>query len=362
MNYVCEICNYTVNTISYLCYHKREKHTYSNCIIKPCSLCEKNFHNPVNYTQKKCQECRDLQRSLNTNDLVYGTYVYNNNKRYYVDKGFVTEVCSIYDCNNNKYCDHMKQPMTVCKTTKCSYMYVDNGYTNCNRCRMKNNKAKNILRGKIIQLKKELGGKCIDCNISTLYILEFDHIDSSKKTNQITKMVPKDWPNEVKNIELRCANCHRIKSHNEIIKKYQQLEPSSSRKSKQKLNDYINQIKILIGCCQICGWTIDNQIDLCVVLEFDHFKNNKTKQVSNLGSIKLRLNEIIKCRCICRACHQITTCLQRGGKMLQLQMLKKEYDILYEKYINENDNLLMNKEVYDITKKLYKDKFPEIFE
>ncbi|MFM1809877.1 MAG: hypothetical protein RLZZ382_1102, partial [Bacteroidota bacterium] len=34
------------------------------------------------------------------------------------------------------------------------------------------------------ELKKQLGGKCNYCNEDTLYKLEFDHIDPSKKTKQ----------------------------------------------------------------------------------------------------------------------------------------------------------------------------------
>jgi hypothetical protein len=196
----------------------------------------------------------------------------------------------------------------------------------------------------------------------TRYKLEFDHIDPSKKTKQITRMSPKDWYKEIDNIALRCANCHRIKSYSELIKQNTDLPDNSSRKAKRKLNEQTHVIKQSVGCCQICGWTSGNINDLCVVLEFDHINDDKLQQVSNLASIRLRIEEIIKCRCICRACHQITTCMQRDGIMLQLQMSEEEYKELYDKYMNKDTNKIMNDEIYNITKELYQHQFPDIFE
>lgn len=361
MTFTCKDCGYVVNTFSYLCYHRREKHTHSDCIVKICGLCEKQFYSPENYPQKKCQECRDLQRNLNTNDLVHETYVYNENKRYYVDKGFVTQVCSIYDCEKDLNCEHMQKQLTTCQGSKCLKMFVANGYNFCDCCRNRGHVSKNKTRDKTIKLKQTLGGKCVDCHVDTLYILEFDHIDPSKKTKQITRMSPNDWHKEIDNIALRCANCHRIKSYKELKEKHKDAPNSRKKTYNEIILKQIHHIKKQISACQICGWNTNIQDDLCVVLEFDHINDDKDKQVSLIVTLKNKLKEIIKCRCICRACHQITTCMQRDGIMLQLQMSEEEYKELYDKYMNKDTNKRMNDEVYTITKQLYQDQFPEIF-
>jgi len=75
-----------------------------------------------------------------------------------------------------------------------------------------------------LKLKREfvdrLGGKCIDCGYSAhLAALDFDHIDPSTKSfNIATALATKDYyivRDEVDKCVLRCANCHRIRSHNE---------------------------------------------------------------------------------------------------------------------------------------------------
>ena len=74
-------------------------------------------------------------------------------------------------------------------------------------------------RLKIIRrLVDELGGKCIDCGFKAhLAALEFDHVDPSTKKFEIGRRIcQKDYLellDEVKKCVLRCANCHRIKTH-----------------------------------------------------------------------------------------------------------------------------------------------------
>lgn len=353
----CNICNYVTNSESMLWYHKREKHTFINCIETICSLCDKTFQNPNN--NQKCEDCRNLQNSLNTNTLIFNTYVYNNKKRYYVNKGFVTEVCPVYMCNNDIYCDiHNNKTVSICNSTKCLRMFVENEHTCCDNCRDKNNKSKNKIRNNLIELKQHLGGQCVNCNENKLYCLEFDHIDPNKKTKQITRMCSKNWYKELDNIQLLCGNCHRIKSYKETLEKHKNVKETKSTKSKKQLVQHINKIKLKIGKCQICEWTHQDNNFLGCVMEFDHINNNKIKQVSKLCGLKARLEEIIKCRQICRKCHQTTTCLQRGGKMLQAQMSDIEYSQLYDKYMNKENAEAMNREVINVTKEL----FPEFFE
>ena len=65
------------------------------------------------------------------------------------------------------------------------------------------------------ELIKKLGGKCRECGNKDMRVLDINHIDRKKKTR------PKDghynwsrrfkeWYANLDNLELLCANCHRI--------------------------------------------------------------------------------------------------------------------------------------------------------
>ena len=105
----CNLCNFQASSKSYLYLHKREQHSYFNCLFIKCSLCLKEFYSPIinqkrNEYALKCENCRQLQKTLNTNDLILNTFVYDKQKRYLVCQGFVKEVCNIYTCNNDIKC------------------------------------------------------------------------------------------------------------------------------------------------------------------------------------------------------------------------------------------------------------------
>lgn len=58
---------------------------------------------------------------------------------------------------------------------------------------------------------------CIDCGNDNPIILEFDHRDGEKKLYNVADMVraPMSWANievEIAKCDVRCANCHRIRT------------------------------------------------------------------------------------------------------------------------------------------------------
>lgn len=62
-----------------------------------------------------------------------------------------------------------------------------------------------------------LGGRCARCDITDPRVLEIDHIDGSKKLrpphrNYSTPVRVKLWAREMDNLQVLCANCHRIKT------------------------------------------------------------------------------------------------------------------------------------------------------
>ena len=80
--HVCKECDKTFSSQANLYAHKREKHTFFNTIEMTCTCCLQIFNSVVfntirnNNCYTKCEECRDLQKLLCTNDLVHNTYVY----------------------------------------------------------------------------------------------------------------------------------------------------------------------------------------------------------------------------------------------------------------------------------------------
>lgn len=72
---------------------------------------------------------------------------------------------------------------------------------------------------KKIEIVKELGGKCVECGNEDMRVLDINHID--RKLKKIApKRAPKraytwsfrlkEWRENMGNLELLCANCHRI--------------------------------------------------------------------------------------------------------------------------------------------------------
>lgn len=315
--------------------HKREKHTFKNTINITCPSCLNNFNSPIfnprlNKYYDRCEDCRDLANKLSTRPLTNNTYVYGLNKeRFFIDKGKNIKVCSVYNCLNSFNCnDHKDIDIVQCFGSKCNNCYVKNKFNFCDLCRNMNDKSKNIKRENVKQFKKELGGKCVDCGFNELFYLEFDHIDPNKKTIQITRSPKNKWENEKFNLELRCGRCHRIKSNKEM-KIFTNTDISNKyAKSKIDKKEFVKEIKKLIGNCQICGWTYENKDEMCCALDFDHVSDEKYKQISRLYTFKKEtiVNEIRKTRLLCRHCHELNTCLQRGGKSLLFYYSKEEID------------------------------------
>lgn len=353
--YSCETCKKQFSSKSSLFVHKREKHTHNRTNILECTCCKQNFHSvtfnvPKNIYYTKCEECRELQRDLSTNHLEDGTFVYGlNKKRYFIDKGSTISACSIYTCDNLLPCfEHSQDNVTQCKG--CNNCYIVNNFNECQRCRTINHYSKNRLRQRVKEFKEELGGKCVDCGFDELFFLEFDHIDPSKKKKQITRSAPKDWEQEKDNLELRCGRCHRYTT----ALKRKSNGTSRSKKYTNKRKQLAHSVKIEIGKCQLCDWTVDNHTHLCAALDFDHIYDEKYKQVSGLYSRPLEtlINEIAKTRLLCRHCHELYTCIQRGGAVLPLYYTSEEIDNFTKRL---NCNILKkqnNDEIKLVLKKL----------
>lgn len=78
-----------------------------------------------------------------------------------------------------------------------------------------NKKIRGWNRDFVNRVKAKLG--CFDCGESNPIVLEFDHVTGNKADN-IADMVNKSYSTEtikqeIRKCKVRCANCHRIKTH-----------------------------------------------------------------------------------------------------------------------------------------------------
>jgi len=68
-----------------------------------------------------------------------------------------------------------------------------------------------------INLYKQQHG-CIDCGVKDWRVLDFDHLPQFKKLREIAYLKKntslKIIKKEIEKCEIRCANCHRIKTRN----------------------------------------------------------------------------------------------------------------------------------------------------
>jgi hypothetical protein len=65
-----------------------------------------------------------------------------------------------------------------------------------------------------------VGEVCVCCGEGDIRKLEFDHIDRSTKKNTISRLVHtthslESIKKEIAKCEVLCANCHRVRTHNE---------------------------------------------------------------------------------------------------------------------------------------------------
>jgi len=74
---------------------------------------------------------------------------------------------------------------------------------------------------------KMLGGKCKNCGIDDYRVLEIDHIIAvRRKADSLTfevgsrlRQIISNGTRDIKDLQLLCANCHSIKTYNELWKK-----------------------------------------------------------------------------------------------------------------------------------------------
>lgn len=172
---------------------------------KNCILCHKDFESKSN-AQKSCRSCA-------TNKCQNCGKEFNNKKinskqkqtKYCNRKCFLAKRFNF--CGKCKNCQKTTNKLYCSDSCRKKY-WNKNGY--------KIHKKKYFWERKIA-LIKELGGKCCICGIDDFRLLDIDHIDRDKKNmfknHQYTNFRRlKEWKENKLNLRLLCANCHRIRT------------------------------------------------------------------------------------------------------------------------------------------------------
>jgi hypothetical protein len=202
-------------------------------------------------------------------------------------------------------------------------------YKSCINCRKYKQKMALIRhqdrRKFILQIKIDMGGECIDCKTNDLEVLEFDHItdDKIKEIRRIHNY--KGMIIEAKKTQLRCANCHFIKTKATVVNEQVDIENNKksttfSRKYREHAKNYVNNIKINSNGCLDCNWFDINNLQ---VLQFDHIdektKEHNISRLVNTGrSLKFIQKEIDKCKILCANCHRKRTLRQFNYPILEI--------------------------------------------
>lgn len=161
---------------------------------------------------------------------------------------------------------------------------------------------------------------CIDClEYYSSYVMDFDHIDPKTKKGNVSKMAGKthkieDIIDEMNKCEIRCANCHRDKTHFEQLRIKNDNDVCEAILRRRKKQDYVNQIKS-ISCMDCLKQYNYWQMDL------DHREPaNKLMTICEMIRRNFAMNKIIaevaKCDPICANCHRERTYIQQQQKML----------------------------------------------
>ena len=106
----------------------------------------------------------------------------------------------------------------------CSRKYIKDHYINNKKYYLEKAKKRNLSLKKELQrhiIKHLQNNPCVDCGEKNLLVLEFDHRERSKKSYNISNIMRNSMTlnkliEEIKKCDVRCSNCHRIKTEKEI--------------------------------------------------------------------------------------------------------------------------------------------------
>lgn len=218
--------------------------------------------------------------------------------------------------------DGLQRSCRICQSEMNKSYYKSTPERNKNRTKHRDEKLKII---KDITRPLFIKG-CVDCGNFFPDAMDFDHV-RGKKFISISKIqdlrashseIEEILKNELLKCDVRCANCHRIKTmegHKTNLRLKFLVDPSSVSTRHRYVYSHLKSQ----GC-------VDCHIRDLRVLEFDHIYASKKEHISRMTRGKWTLKdiaeEIEKCCVRCVNCHRKKTFMQHRGEVKSLQERK----------------------------------------
>lgn len=130
--------------------------------------------------------------------------------------GICKEIKNICEFNKNKWkVDGYQTICRTCSKDKSKKYYIANRVEQRKKIGRQNKERKNNSRLEIIKYLSN--HPCVDCGNNNIIVLDFDHRDTEIKSHNICDMVAGGYvwrsiEKEIEKCDVRCANCHRVKT------------------------------------------------------------------------------------------------------------------------------------------------------
>lgn len=169
--------------------------------------------------------------------------------------------------------------------------------------------------------KDELTKRCRDCTFICRWCNRLDwreqmQINKSKTSEKLYQINKLEYTNSSNLNGKQCngalckgnykyTSCFYKKGKNSFHYMCKQCYAVHKLEQRELCNDYVNDLKILLGECELCHKCVTESTTCC--FDFDHInRNNKRSTIANLisngqlSSIKIEMN---KCQLLCVFCH-----------------------------------------------------------
>ena len=122
--------------------------------------------------------------------------------------------CSEYKNLTNFYIRN-NLPTSACKSCERKRV-VEWQHNNRSKRRMQRIRRKKTVTKLVLEFL--LNNHCVDCEEDDPYVLDFDHINPDTKHKEVSTLISQEasWnrvKKEMDKCQIRCANCHRKKTH-----------------------------------------------------------------------------------------------------------------------------------------------------
>lgn len=188
-----------------------------NPTMKPCEGCGESFEAQGN--QRFCTRCSMRTCPACGKEFIAvakairrGTNLFCSQACYHVHRFGKRERCAICgkETGGRKFCS------SECRLASMRDRDQKRGPVHREQQRLRGWEVKK-------EFMRSLGGRCVDCGIDDLRVLEFHHKDRTIKDPLVRHFTNPSFQSRVRlleaereNLELLCANCHRLHTHAEV--------------------------------------------------------------------------------------------------------------------------------------------------